>query len=60
MNFEQFEEILQSTVDQQAAQCYPPDFRLFDFCRTIESDIRRAEIELNLVLPEKYKEFMLR
>jgi hypothetical protein len=60
MNFEQFEEVLQSAVDQQAAQYYPPDFRLFDFHRAAESDIQRAEIELNVVLPKKYKEFMLR
>jgi antitoxin YobK len=60
MNFEQFEEVLERSESQQAPRCYPGDTRHFDLWRASELDIQRVERELNVILPGKYKEFMLK
>ena len=60
MDFEEFQEALERVENQQAEQNHPEGVQVFDFWRATDSDIQRAESELGVALPTKYKEFMLR
>ncbi|MBC6460374.1 SMI1/KNR4 family protein [Actinomadura sp. HBU206391] len=60
MEFQEFEVVLQAARAERLGSDYPEEFQLFDFWRATDSDLRQAESELGVQLPEKYKEFMRR
>ena len=51
---------MESVKKEQAKSFCPEGMTPFDVHPSSESDIQRAESELNIVLPEKYKEYMLK
>jgi len=60
VEFEEFEAILRDVRAAEAGRTLPEGFQLFDSWRASDADIERAESELGVQLPEKYKVFMQR
>jgi hypothetical protein len=60
VEFEELETFLLAARTEGLGSNYPEEFQLFDSWRATSSDLRQAESELNVQLPEKYKEFMCR
>jgi hypothetical protein len=60
VEFEEFEALLRDVRAAQAGRTLPEGFQLFDSWRASDADIDRAESELEVRLPEKYKLFMRR
>lgn len=60
MDFEEFEVLVEDARAVQARRELPSEIRFFDSWRASDADIERAELELMVRLPQKYKEFMRR
>jgi hypothetical protein len=60
VEFEEFEALLRGVRAAQAGRALPEGFQLFDSWRASDADIERAESELEVRFPEKYKIFMRR
>lgn len=60
MDFEEFEPYLDAAVARHQALGLPDEMSPFDNIRASEVEIRRVERDLEVQLPEQYKEFMSR
>jgi antitoxin YobK len=60
LDFEEFDVLVEDARAVQAGRGLPGEIRFFDSWRASEADIERAESELTVRLPQKYKEFMRR
>jgi antitoxin YobK len=58
--FQDFEIALRRTQEEYSRRDLPEGFQLFDFWRATEADIQGVESQLNVRLPDRYKEFMRR